>query len=101
MLRFNRARRTVLSDTLRELANLVVAALVLGQFAGGRRSLLLIFGGMTAWVLLVGAALVCAPEGQQMADALIMVYGIILVAWIVVLLDWWGRRKARQSNEHR
>jgi hypothetical protein len=60
MLRFNRARRTVLSDTLRELANLVVAALVLGQFAGGHRSLLLIFGGMTAWVLLVGAALVCA-----------------------------------------
>jgi hypothetical protein len=36
-----------------------------------------------------------------MADALIMVYGIIFVAWIVVLLDWWGRRKARQSNEHR
>jgi hypothetical protein len=36
-----------------------------------------------------------------MVNALIMVYGIIFVAGIVVLLDWWGRRKERQSNSHR
>jgi hypothetical protein len=62
MLRFDRAWRTALSGTLRELANLVVAALVLGQFANGRPSVLLIVGGIAAWWLLVGFALVLAGD---------------------------------------
>jgi hypothetical protein len=28
-----------------------------------------------------------------------MVYGILLVVSIVVFLDWWGRRKERQSRD--
>ena len=35
-----------------------------------------------------------------MTTALFMLAGIALIAWIVVLLDWLGRRKDRQS-EHR
>jgi len=34
-----------------------------------------------------------------MESALLMVYGILLVVSIVVLLDWWGRKKDRQSRD--
>ena len=34
----------------------------------------------------------------MMANALILVYGIIFVAGIVVLVDWWGRRNERRSK---
>ncbi len=33
-----------------------------------------------------------------MESALLMLGGIALVVWIVVLLDWFGRRKDRQSR---
>ena len=33
-----------------------------------------------------------------MANALLMVWGIILVGCIIALLDWLGRRKDRQSK---
>jgi hypothetical protein len=33
-----------------------------------------------------------------MESALLMVYGILPVVAIVVLLDWWGRRKEGQSR---
>jgi hypothetical protein len=35
-----------------------------------------------------------------MVNALIMVYGLILVVGVVVLLDWLGRRKDRRDREH-
>jgi hypothetical protein len=28
-------------------------------------------------------------------------WGIAVPAAVLALLDWWGRRKDRQSNEHR
>jgi hypothetical protein len=34
-----------------------------------------------------------------MVNAFGMLYGILLVAVIVVFLDWWGRRKERQSRD--
>ena len=34
-----------------------------------------------------------------MVNAFGMLYGILLVAAIVVFLDWWGRRKERQSRD--
>jgi hypothetical protein len=34
-----------------------------------------------------------------MESALLMIWGIILVVAIVVLLDWWGWRKERQSRD--
>jgi hypothetical protein len=36
-----------------------------------------------------------------MANALMMVYGIIVISGIVVLLEWLGRRKDRQSKQPR
>ena len=36
-----------------------------------------------------------------MANALILVHGIIFVGGIVVLLDWWGRRNERRSKNLR
>ena len=36
-----------------------------------------------------------------MVNALIMIYGIIVISGIVVLLDWLGRRKDRQSKQPR
>ena len=34
-----------------------------------------------------------------MANAYGMLFGILIVVWIVVGLDWWGRRKDRQSRD--
>jgi hypothetical protein len=33
-----------------------------------------------------------------MENALLMLAGIAFVVWVVVLLDWFGRRKDRQSR---
>ena len=63
MLRFGPRRRTVLIETFRELANLVVGALVIGQFVGAEGPLVApIVGGIGAWFLLLGLALLLAGE---------------------------------------
>lgn len=35
-----------------------------------------------------------------MVNAFGIMFGILLIAWVVVFLDWWGRRKDRQSRDH-
>ena len=66
MLRFGPRRRTVLVETLRELANLVVGALVIGRLVGAQgSSTFLLLGGIVAWVLLVGLAVLLAGESQN------------------------------------
>ncbi|MBI4266144.1 MAG: hypothetical protein HY657_17350 [Acidobacteria bacterium] len=56
-------RRTVLVETLRELANLSAGALVLGRFVSGQSmSLWLLLAGAGIWLLLVGMALLVAGE---------------------------------------
>jgi hypothetical protein len=58
MLRLDQTQQTALGDTLRELANLVVGALALGQFVGQQPpSILMAFVGIFAWVLLVASGL--------------------------------------------
>jgi hypothetical protein len=59
MLRLNQQQRTELSETLRELANLVFAAFVLGQFlAAEAMSWWLFAAGLLLWTVLVGGALI-------------------------------------------
>jgi hypothetical protein len=54
MLRLNQAQQTALGDTLRELANLVVGALALGQFVGQEPpSIWMALAGIFAWWFLV------------------------------------------------
>ena len=63
MLRLNSRRRSVLSETFRELANLSVGALVLGQFAsGGQWSIAVFLSGIAFWFMLVGLALFFAGD---------------------------------------
>jgi len=63
MLRLGSRRRTVLSQTVRELANIVVGALVVGQLVeGGVPSVASILGGIGAWFLLVGLAMLFVGE---------------------------------------
>lgn len=63
MLRLKPRRRTVLVETLRELANLVAGALVLGRLVGNQPwSLWSIVAGVVAWVALFGLALLFAEE---------------------------------------
>lgn len=63
MLRLTSRRRTVLVETLRELANLSAGALVLGRFVSGQSmSLWLLLAGAGIWLLLVGMALLVAGE---------------------------------------
>jgi hypothetical protein len=38
-------------------------------------------------------------EIAPMVNALIMIYGIIVITGIVILLDWLGRRKDRHSKQ--
>jgi hypothetical protein len=58
MLRLTKEQRCALSETLRDLANLAAAALVLGQFVGERpRSGWLLCGGVALWLALVALAL--------------------------------------------
>jgi hypothetical protein len=53
MLRFTRAQRSLIADTLRQLANIIFGAAVVGQLIGAQRlSVLLAVGGITAWWIL-------------------------------------------------
>lgn len=54
MLRLDQAQRTALSETLRELANLVVGALALGQFVAQEpASIWMALAGVFGWLVLV------------------------------------------------
>jgi len=63
MLRLGRRRRDVAAQTLREAANLVIGALVVGQFFGrGPTSpWQLVFGGVM-WLVLGATAIACTKE---------------------------------------
>jgi len=63
MLRLGPIRRALVADGLRELANLVAAALVLGQVvAETRLSVPLLVSGCLFWLVLLGAAVLVALE---------------------------------------
>jgi hypothetical protein len=65
MLRLNRRQRSALSETVRELANLTFAALVLGQFVMDEPiswSMLLL--GVSLWAVCVGGAIALDGEGR-------------------------------------
>jgi hypothetical protein len=54
MIRLDQRRRTALSETLRELANLVAGALALGQLVGEHPpSIWLILTGIFGWLFLI------------------------------------------------
>jgi hypothetical protein len=58
MLRLSRKQREALSQTLRELGNLLAGALVLTQFVGQQApSWRLVVLGATGWIVLVSVAL--------------------------------------------
>jgi hypothetical protein len=66
MLRSTSRRRTVLVETLRELANLTAGALVLAQFVGQQPlSLGLALAGVALWSALVGMAVALAEESND------------------------------------
>ena len=63
MLRLDKTQRRALSETLRQLANLVAGALVLGQFVGQRPfSFILLMAGVAVWVVFVSVGLWFAAE---------------------------------------
>ena len=66
MLRLGPQRCALFAEAFRELANLVAAALVLGQLVTQERvSPSLLLGGIAAWLLLLGLALTFAPENAN------------------------------------
>lgn len=66
MLRLKPRRRAVLVEALRELANLVAGALVLGQFVGvAQWSFTLVLAGIAVWSVLLGLALFFAEENDD------------------------------------
>jgi len=67
MIRLNRRQRDALSHTIRELANFVAAALVIGQVIAERPRSWLIIAGVVAWAAFVGCALLLEGDGQWKA----------------------------------
>jgi hypothetical protein len=58
MVRLNQKQRTALGETLRQVGNLSIAALVLGQFVGNRPLSWPVLGaGAGAWVGFVAAGI--------------------------------------------
>jgi len=63
MIRFNQRQRAAMSHTVRELANLIAAALIVSPFVAQQQpSWLLVVWGATVWAVLVGVSL--ALEGE-------------------------------------
>jgi hypothetical protein len=63
MLRLDKTQRRAVSDTVRQLANLVAGALVLGQFVGQRpSSFILLMASVAVWFVLVCVGLWFAAE---------------------------------------
>ena len=66
MLRLGPLRRRLLAETLRELANLVVGALVLGQFLVQQaRSPWLMLTGIALWFVFVGTSIRLIEENAH------------------------------------
>ena len=66
MLHFGRAQRTLLAETLRDIANLAAGAMVFGQFlADTRFSVAVALGGISLWIVFVVCAILLAREGQS------------------------------------
>jgi hypothetical protein len=63
MVRLGTKRRGVLAETLRELANLIVGAFVVGQYVAPQPpSIALLVSGLAAWLALVIMSLIVTPE---------------------------------------
>ncbi len=63
MVRLGRRRRDVAAQALREVGNLVGAALVLGQFVSREPlSLTRLLIGLATWLAFVSAAVFCTEE---------------------------------------
>jgi hypothetical protein len=66
MLRLDKTQRKALGETLRQLANLVAGALVLGQFVGQRPfSSIQLMAGLVVWFVLVLVGLWFAAESAN------------------------------------
>jgi hypothetical protein len=96
MLRLTEQRR-LLAETVRALANLVVGALVLGQFLAAEPSMALAAAGGVAWLSWWDSHW-CASRGEPMLEIMALPFGIAAVVGVVLLLDWWGRRRERPSK---
>ena len=67
MIRFDRRQRAALSQTLRDLANLIAAGLVVGQVVTEQPRSWLILAGIGVWLAFVGWALLLEGERQWKA----------------------------------
>ena len=67
MLRLDRRQRDALGQTIRELANLIAAALVVGQIVTDQRRSWVILAGIAIWLGFVALALLLAGERQWKA----------------------------------
>ena len=65
MLKLKRSQLTVLTETLRDAANVAAGALIFGQALSEENySLALAIVGLCAWLVLVGSAVVLASLGE-------------------------------------
>ena len=102
MLRLGRRRRDVAAQALREAANLVIGALVVGQFLGRAPTSpwQLVFGGVM-WLLL-GAAALPAPKRKTMDNVLILLSTVTVLGLILgIVMNVVGNRQDRQAKQRR
>ena len=66
MVRLTLGQRTLLAETLRDIANIAAGAMIFGQFIGSETfSFRIATFGMGMWLALVAYAIVLAEETQQ------------------------------------
>ena len=66
MLVLTREQRTLLAETLRDIANIAAGAMVFGQFLSDQTfSLLTAAGGLAVWIVLVAASIAVLREGKS------------------------------------
>ena len=98
MVRLRPGARAVFGEKLLDLANLAAAALVFGQFVG--RQPLSLDGHCHGRDDLVRHCVDSAVDDGSLAveNAFGILIGITICVAIIALIDWFGRRKNRQSR---
>ncbi|HEY5618148.1 MAG TPA: hypothetical protein VIK60_09390 [Vicinamibacterales bacterium] len=65
MLVLKREQRTLLAETVRDIANIAAGAMVFGQFLGSQMfSMWIAIGGVAVWIALVAWAIGLAGEAK-------------------------------------
>jgi hypothetical protein len=98
MVRLNRPQREALADTLRELANLADCGASAGTVRWSAAALVDADRSRVRRLARVGGIFARSDGRGSMINALLLLGLITVAAGVIVLLDWLGRKKDRETR---